>query len=107
VSSAPRPTQFGRIHAPDEAWLAKRPPEPILELFTTRLRANGWAVVRMLSQPSRFTQRAVARTCSRDSNPIISAGSGSTGMPQGDPCRSTPGLLGTARTPGRPGVERA
>ena len=31
VSSAPRPTQFGRIHAPDEAWLAKRPPEPILE----------------------------------------------------------------------------
>jgi L-fuconolactonase len=31
VSGAPRPTQFGRIHAPDEAWLAKRPPEPILE----------------------------------------------------------------------------
>jgi predicted TIM-barrel fold metal-dependent hydrolase len=26
-----RPTQFGRILAPDEAWLAKRPPEPILE----------------------------------------------------------------------------
>jgi predicted TIM-barrel fold metal-dependent hydrolase len=26
-----RPTQFGRISAPDEAWLAKRPPEPILE----------------------------------------------------------------------------
>jgi L-fuconolactonase len=26
-----RPTQFGRIHAPDEEWLAKRPPEPILE----------------------------------------------------------------------------
>ena len=26
-----RPTQFGRIAAPDEAWLAKRPPEPILE----------------------------------------------------------------------------
>jgi alkanesulfonate monooxygenase SsuD/methylene tetrahydromethanopterin reductase-like flavin-dependent oxidoreductase (luciferase family) len=31
VSVAPRPTQFGRIHAPDETWLAKRPPEPILE----------------------------------------------------------------------------
>jgi L-fuconolactonase len=26
-----RPTQFGRIHAPDGEWLAKRPPEPILE----------------------------------------------------------------------------
>jgi predicted TIM-barrel fold metal-dependent hydrolase len=26
-----RPTQFGRISAPDEAWLATRPPEPILE----------------------------------------------------------------------------
>ncbi len=26
-----RPTQFGRIHAPDEAWLAGQPPEPILE----------------------------------------------------------------------------
>ena len=26
-----RPTQFGRIAAPDEAWLATRPPEPILE----------------------------------------------------------------------------
>jgi predicted TIM-barrel fold metal-dependent hydrolase len=26
-----RPTQFGRIHAPDEAWLANQPPEPILE----------------------------------------------------------------------------
>lgn len=26
-----RPTAFGRIYAPDEAWLAKRPPEPILE----------------------------------------------------------------------------
>jgi len=31
VTAATRPTQFGRIHAPDEAWLAKRPPEPILE----------------------------------------------------------------------------
>jgi len=31
VSSSPRLTQFGRIHAPDEAWLAQRPPEPILE----------------------------------------------------------------------------
>ena len=26
-----RPTQFGRISAPDEAWLGTRPPEPILE----------------------------------------------------------------------------
>lgn len=26
-----RPTQFGRIHPPDEAWLAGNPPEPILE----------------------------------------------------------------------------
>ncbi|MGH6691213.1 MAG: amidohydrolase family protein, partial [Gammaproteobacteria bacterium] len=26
-----RPTQFGRISAPDEAWLAKGKPEPILE----------------------------------------------------------------------------
>jgi L-fuconolactonase len=26
-----RPTQFGRISAPDETWLAKQPPEPILE----------------------------------------------------------------------------
>ena len=26
-----RPTRFGRIHLPDEAWLAKRSPEPILE----------------------------------------------------------------------------
>jgi predicted TIM-barrel fold metal-dependent hydrolase len=29
--SSGRPTQFGRIYAPDEAWLAKQPPEPILE----------------------------------------------------------------------------
>jgi len=29
--SAPRPTQFGRIHAPDDAWLARAPGEPILE----------------------------------------------------------------------------
>ena len=29
--SSVRPTQFGRIYAPDEAWLAKQPPEPILE----------------------------------------------------------------------------
>jgi predicted TIM-barrel fold metal-dependent hydrolase len=26
-----RPTQFGRIHAPDEAWLARGAPEPILD----------------------------------------------------------------------------
>jgi predicted TIM-barrel fold metal-dependent hydrolase len=31
MSSSTRPTQFGRIHAPDEAWLAKQPAEPILE----------------------------------------------------------------------------
>ena len=32
MTTAPaRPTQFGRIHPPDEAWLAKNPPEPILE----------------------------------------------------------------------------
>jgi len=24
-------TRFGRIRSPDEAWLAKQPPEPILE----------------------------------------------------------------------------
>ena len=29
--STPRPTQFGRIHPPDEAWLARAPREPILE----------------------------------------------------------------------------
>ncbi len=26
-----RPTQFGRIHVPDEAWLARRPAGPILD----------------------------------------------------------------------------
>ena len=31
MTAAGRPTQFGRIYAPDEAWLAKRPPEAILE----------------------------------------------------------------------------
>jgi L-fuconolactonase len=31
VSPSTRPTQFGRIHAPDDAWLAKAPAEPILE----------------------------------------------------------------------------
>ena len=31
MSPAPRPTRFGRIHPPDEAWLAGRPPEPALE----------------------------------------------------------------------------
>ena len=30
-ASSVRPTQFGRIYAPDEPWLAKQPPEPILE----------------------------------------------------------------------------
>ncbi len=31
MSESRRPTQFGRIHAPDETWLATQPPEPILE----------------------------------------------------------------------------
>ncbi|HSB42741.1 MAG TPA: amidohydrolase family protein [Methylomirabilota bacterium] len=31
MSPSERPTQFGRIHPPDEAWLARQPPEPILE----------------------------------------------------------------------------
>jgi predicted TIM-barrel fold metal-dependent hydrolase len=31
MTEAKRPTQFGRIHAPDEAWLARNPPELILE----------------------------------------------------------------------------
>jgi len=31
VSEPGRPTQFGRIQAPDERWLAQQPPEPILE----------------------------------------------------------------------------
>jgi len=31
MTGSKRPTQFGRIHAPDEAWLAGNPPEPILE----------------------------------------------------------------------------
>ena len=30
-STHPTPTQYGRIHPPDAAWLAKAPPEPILE----------------------------------------------------------------------------
>ena len=31
MSAPTQPTQFGRIHPPDEAWLAKAPAEPILE----------------------------------------------------------------------------
>src|SRR5215831_2386586 len=31
MSGARRPSQFGRIYAPDDAWLAIQPPEPILE----------------------------------------------------------------------------
>src|SRR6516162_9919621 len=31
MSPSTRPTQFGRIHAPDEAWLATRAPEAILD----------------------------------------------------------------------------
>lgn len=32
-------------------------PEPILNIFITRLTAQGWGVVQMMAQPSRFTQR--------------------------------------------------
>jgi predicted TIM-barrel fold metal-dependent hydrolase len=31
VSPSERPTQFGRIHPPDEEWLARGTPEPVLE----------------------------------------------------------------------------
>ena len=31
MSASERPTQFGRIHHPDEAWLARQPAEPIIE----------------------------------------------------------------------------
>jgi len=31
MKASKRPTQFGRIYTPDEAWLGKRPPEPILD----------------------------------------------------------------------------
>ncbi len=31
MSESKRPTQFGRVHPPDEVWLAKQPPEPILD----------------------------------------------------------------------------
>jgi predicted TIM-barrel fold metal-dependent hydrolase len=31
MSTAQQPTSFGRIYPPDEAWLAKQPPEPILD----------------------------------------------------------------------------
>ena len=31
MADSTRPTQFGRIHAPDDAWLARQAPEPILE----------------------------------------------------------------------------
>ena len=31
TTTAPRPTQFGRIHPPDAAWLGGNPPETILE----------------------------------------------------------------------------
>jgi hypothetical protein len=34
-------------------------PEPILDLFTRELNARGWAVLRMMCQPSRFTERIV------------------------------------------------
>ena len=32
MSESRRPTQFGRIHATDETWLATQPPEPIPRL---------------------------------------------------------------------------
>jgi predicted TIM-barrel fold metal-dependent hydrolase len=31
VSASKQPTRFGRVYPPDEAWLAKQPPEPILD----------------------------------------------------------------------------
>ena len=31
MSASPQPTRFGRIYPPDEAWLARQPPEPILD----------------------------------------------------------------------------
>jgi predicted TIM-barrel fold metal-dependent hydrolase len=31
MAAPPRPTQFGRIHAPDETWLAGGTPEPVLD----------------------------------------------------------------------------
>ena len=31
IADSPRPTGFGRIHPPDEAWLGRRPPEDILD----------------------------------------------------------------------------
>jgi predicted TIM-barrel fold metal-dependent hydrolase len=31
MSESTRPAQFGRIYPPDDAWLARRPPEPVLE----------------------------------------------------------------------------
>src|SRR5882724_9789435 len=31
MSTSEQPTRFGQISSPDEAWLAKQPPEPILE----------------------------------------------------------------------------
>jgi predicted esterase len=34
-------------------------PEPIIELFITRLRENGYGILRMMCQPSRFTERII------------------------------------------------
>ena len=31
MRTIPQPTHYGRIFPPDAAWLAKRPPEPVLE----------------------------------------------------------------------------
>lgn len=34
-------------------------PEPVLKLFATRLRGDGWVVLRMMAQPSSFTDKRV------------------------------------------------
>jgi len=48
-------------------------PEPILNLFISRLTAQGWGVVRMMAQPSRFTQKTVFKVDTAD--PAAAAGS--------------------------------
>jgi predicted esterase len=44
-------------------------PPATLDLVTRRLRAQGWAVLRMMSQPSRFTARAVFDINTADPGP--------------------------------------
>lgn len=36
-------------------------PEPIIDLYASALQKQGWGVVRMMAQPSRFTERVVFR----------------------------------------------